>query len=164
MDIVLIPGLWLDASSWDAVAPALEAAGHRAHALTLPGMDSPDADRSSITLADHVAAVVAAIDAVDPVAGPVVVVGARVVVVGANVVALSDVPEVPTGRVNGCALLTSMSTRFEIGLDAGTMAVTRSVAGASMPPSTLPTAPESRHACRSRWRPACASSRRSKAA
>ena len=65
MDIVLIAGLWLDGSSWAEVVPHLEAAGHRAHALTLPGMESVDADRSAISLADHVAAVVAAIDAVD---------------------------------------------------------------------------------------------------
>ena len=30
MDIILIPGLWLDASSWDDVAPALESRGHTA--------------------------------------------------------------------------------------------------------------------------------------
>jgi hypothetical protein len=29
MDIILIPGFWLDGSSWDAVVPALEDAGHR---------------------------------------------------------------------------------------------------------------------------------------
>ena len=75
MDIILIPGLWLDGSSWDAVLPVLEAAGHRTHALTLPGMEGRDVDRSSITLADHVAAVVAAIDAIDPTGGPVVLVG-----------------------------------------------------------------------------------------
>ena len=74
MDIVLIPGMWLDGSSWDRVLPALERAGHRPHALTLPGLESPDADRSSVTLADHVAAVVAAVDAV-PAGDPVVVVG-----------------------------------------------------------------------------------------
>lgn len=72
MDIVLVPGLWLNASSWDAVVPHLEAAGHRVTAVELPGMDSKAADRSGITLDDHVAAVVAAIDAAD---GPVVAVG-----------------------------------------------------------------------------------------
>jgi pimeloyl-ACP methyl ester carboxylesterase len=63
MDIVLIPGFWLDASSWDAVTPALERAGHRVQPLTLPGLESPDADRAGIRLRDHVDAVVAAIDA-----------------------------------------------------------------------------------------------------
>ena len=72
MDIVLVPGLWLDASSWDAVVPHLEAAGHRVTAVQPPGMESRDADRSGITLDDHVAAVVAAIDDAD---GPVVLVG-----------------------------------------------------------------------------------------
>jgi pimeloyl-ACP methyl ester carboxylesterase len=65
----LIPGFWLDGSSWDGVAPALERAGHRVRALTLPGLDSVDADRRGIGLADHIAAVVAAIDeASEPVA------------------------------------------------------------------------------------------------
>jgi hypothetical protein len=39
MDIILIPGLWLDGSSWDDVVPALRWAGHQTHALTLPGME-----------------------------------------------------------------------------------------------------------------------------
>ncbi|WP_030154853.1 alpha/beta fold hydrolase [Glycomyces sp. NRRL B-16210] len=72
MDIILIPGFWLDASSWSEITPALEKAGHRAHALTLPGMESRDADRTGITLRDHVDAVVAAVDAID---GPVVLAG-----------------------------------------------------------------------------------------
>jgi pimeloyl-ACP methyl ester carboxylesterase/uncharacterized damage-inducible protein DinB len=72
MDIILIPGLWLDGSSWANVEPVLARGGHRTHPLTLPGMASTDADRSAITLADHVAAVVAAIDAVP---SPVVLVG-----------------------------------------------------------------------------------------
>jgi pimeloyl-ACP methyl ester carboxylesterase len=75
MDIVLIPGLWLDGSSWDQVIPALEQAGHRTHALTLPGMESKDADRSQITLRDHVHAVVEVIDSLDAADGKVVLVG-----------------------------------------------------------------------------------------
>jgi pimeloyl-ACP methyl ester carboxylesterase len=75
MDIILIPGFWLDASSWDAVIPALRQAGHRVQALTLPGMESKDADRSRITLRDHVDGVVEAIDSVDPASGQVVLVG-----------------------------------------------------------------------------------------
>ena len=72
MEIMLVPGLWLDGSSWNAVTPTLESAGHRVRALTLPGMESKDADRSGVTRADHVAAVVAAIDEAD---GPVLLVG-----------------------------------------------------------------------------------------
>ena len=75
MDIILVPGLWLDGSSWDRVVPTLQRAGHRTHALTLPGMESRAADRSQITLRDHVAAVVEAIDACDPAGGKVVLVG-----------------------------------------------------------------------------------------
>lgn len=68
MDIILIPGLWLDGSSWDLVVPKLEAAGHGVNALTPHGMESKDADRSTITRQDSVDAVVAAIDqAVEPV-------------------------------------------------------------------------------------------------
>ena len=72
MDVVLVPGAWLDGSSWDAVVPLLEAEGHRVQALTLPGMEGKDADRSGVRLADQVAAVVAAIDACP---GPVLLVG-----------------------------------------------------------------------------------------
>jgi pimeloyl-ACP methyl ester carboxylesterase len=75
MDIILIPGLWLDGSSWDKVLPTLGAAGHRTHALTLPGMESNQADRSKISLRDHVDAVIAEIDAVDPHDGKVLLVG-----------------------------------------------------------------------------------------
>jgi pimeloyl-ACP methyl ester carboxylesterase len=75
MDIILIPGLWLDGSSWDQVVPVLEQAGHDTHALTLPGMASKDADRSEVTLRDHVNAVVEVIDSLDPADGKVVLVG-----------------------------------------------------------------------------------------
>ena len=75
MDIVLIPGLWLDGSSWEEVVPFLQQAGHNIHPLTLPGMESTDADRSKITLRDQVEAVVAVIDSFDSAAGPVVLVG-----------------------------------------------------------------------------------------
>ncbi|HEX3224251.1 MAG TPA: alpha/beta fold hydrolase [Nocardioides sp.] len=74
MDIILIPGLWLTARSWDAIVPLLEEAGHRPHPLTLPGMETVDADRSGVTRQDHVDAVVAAIDAV-PGDDPVLLVG-----------------------------------------------------------------------------------------
>jgi pimeloyl-ACP methyl ester carboxylesterase len=75
MDVILIPGLWLDGSSWDEVVPVVEQAGHRTHALTLPGMESKTADRSGITLRDHVDAVVAVLDSLGTADGGIVLVG-----------------------------------------------------------------------------------------
>jgi pimeloyl-ACP methyl ester carboxylesterase len=61
--IVLVPGFWLGAWAWDEVADALRADGHDVTALTLPGLESVDADRSGITLSDHVDAICAAVGA-----------------------------------------------------------------------------------------------------
>jgi pimeloyl-ACP methyl ester carboxylesterase len=61
--IVLVPGFWLGAWAWDEVAADLRADGHDVTALTLPGLDSADADRSTITLADHVDAICEAVTA-----------------------------------------------------------------------------------------------------
>jgi pimeloyl-ACP methyl ester carboxylesterase len=61
--IVLVPGFWLGAWAWDEVAGPLRADGHEVTALTLPGLESIDADRSSITFADHVEAIVEAVQA-----------------------------------------------------------------------------------------------------
>ncbi|MBD7957954.1 alpha/beta hydrolase [Microbacterium sp. Sa4CUA7] len=72
MDIILIPGLWLDASSWDAVVPILVEAGHSPRPLTLPGVGASGADSADIGIADWVEAVVAEIDRS---AHPVVLVG-----------------------------------------------------------------------------------------
>ncbi|MFE6964176.1 alpha/beta fold hydrolase [Agromyces sp. NPDC057679] len=55
--IFLIPGHWLGAWAWDDVARHLRGAGHRATALTLPGLDSDDAQRASRTLDDQVDAI-----------------------------------------------------------------------------------------------------------
>lgn len=62
MDILLIAGLWLDARVWDDVARALDARGHRAVPVALPGQGDGD---TTATLADQEAAVVAAVDATD---------------------------------------------------------------------------------------------------
>jgi len=67
--IVLVPGFWLGAWAWDEVAAALRADGHDVTALTLPGLDSVDTDRSSITMSDHVDAISEAVRAAG---GPVV--------------------------------------------------------------------------------------------
>jgi pimeloyl-ACP methyl ester carboxylesterase len=61
--IVLVPGFWLGAWAWDEVADALRADGHDVTALTLPGLESADADRSDVTLSDHVDAIVEAVEA-----------------------------------------------------------------------------------------------------
>jgi len=61
--IVLVPGFWLGAWAWDEVASALRADGHDVTALTLPGLESADADRSTITLGDHVDAICEAVTA-----------------------------------------------------------------------------------------------------
>jgi pimeloyl-ACP methyl ester carboxylesterase len=61
--IVLVPGFWLGAWAWDEVAEDLRADGHEVTALTLPGLESADADRSSIGLADHVDAICEAVTA-----------------------------------------------------------------------------------------------------
>lgn len=57
MDVILVPGLWLDASSWGDITPALEAAGHRPHPVTLPGPAVGD-----LVIDDWVDAVVSEID------------------------------------------------------------------------------------------------------
>jgi pimeloyl-ACP methyl ester carboxylesterase len=67
--IVLVPGFWLGAWAWDEVATALRADGHDVTALTLPGLESPDTDRSTITMSDHVDAICEAVKAAE---GPVV--------------------------------------------------------------------------------------------
>ncbi|MGH2428108.1 MAG: alpha/beta fold hydrolase [Candidatus Limnocylindria bacterium] len=61
--IILVPGFWLGAWAWDEVADTLRADGHDVTALTLPGLDSVDTDRSGITFADHVDAIVEAVEA-----------------------------------------------------------------------------------------------------
>jgi pimeloyl-ACP methyl ester carboxylesterase len=61
--IVLVPGFWLGAWAWDEVAAALRADGHDVTALTLPGLEAADADRSAITMSDHVDAICEAVKA-----------------------------------------------------------------------------------------------------
>src|SRR5689334_19332685 len=69
--IVLVPGFWLGAWAWDEVAGLLRGDGFDVTAITLPGLESRDADRSGIDLSTHVRAIVDAIDAAGP---PVVLV------------------------------------------------------------------------------------------
>lgn len=61
--IVLVPGFWLGAWAWDDVVAALRADSHDVTAITLPGLESPDTDRSAITLSDHIEAICQAVTA-----------------------------------------------------------------------------------------------------
>lgn len=69
MEILLVAGLWLDASAWDDVVPALEALGHDPVPVTLPGQGD---GATSATLDDQLATVLAAVDSAS---GKPVVVG-----------------------------------------------------------------------------------------
>jgi pimeloyl-ACP methyl ester carboxylesterase len=61
--IILVPGFWLGAWAWDDVVAALRADGHDVKAVTLPGLEPADADRSKISLSDHVDAICEAVTA-----------------------------------------------------------------------------------------------------
>ena len=61
--IILVPGFWLGAWAWDDVADLLRTDGHDVTALTLPGLESVDSDRSTVTFADHVDTICAAVEA-----------------------------------------------------------------------------------------------------
>lgn len=62
MQIILIPGLWLDGDSWGPVARDLAAAGHTVLTPTLPGKRPGDTDLAGIGLRDQVDAVVELVD------------------------------------------------------------------------------------------------------
>ena len=63
--IVLGPGFWLGAWAWDEVADLLRAHGHDVTALTLPGLESAETDRSRVSYEDHVNAICDAVRAAD---------------------------------------------------------------------------------------------------
>jgi pimeloyl-ACP methyl ester carboxylesterase len=63
--IVLVPGFWLGAWAWDAVLPHLERPDTRVTALTLPGLESVDSPRRTVTLDSHVRAIVDAVSSSD---------------------------------------------------------------------------------------------------
>ena len=60
--IVLVPGHWLGAWAWDAIAADLRGRGHHVTALTLPGLDPEDPDRGSATTTQHADALRSAVD------------------------------------------------------------------------------------------------------
>lgn len=63
--IVLVPGFWLGAWAWDEVAELLGAGGHDVTAVTLPGLESVEADRSGVSLDDHVTAICGVVSSLD---------------------------------------------------------------------------------------------------
>jgi pimeloyl-ACP methyl ester carboxylesterase len=87
--IILVPGFWLGAWAWDDVISALRADGHDATALTLPGLESVDADRSSIGLSEHVDAICDGVKA----AGAPVVLAVHSGAGGAGYAASDRIPE-----------------------------------------------------------------------
>jgi pimeloyl-ACP methyl ester carboxylesterase len=69
---ILVHGAWQGAWAWDTIVPRLEAAGHRAIAVDLPGNGhdaTPPAEVDVDLYARHIAGII------DGVAGPVVLVG-----------------------------------------------------------------------------------------
>jgi len=60
--IILVPGFWLGAWAWDEVSSILREQGHHVAALTLPGLESMDADRSNVHAIDHVDTIVRAVE------------------------------------------------------------------------------------------------------
>lgn len=108
MRVILVPGLWLDATSWEPVLPPLVAAGHDVIPVTLPGVGKPAAQSESVGIADWVDAVVELVDAsTEPVAlvghsgGGNVVWGAadRRPEVVARVILIDTLPPVPGGTI-----------------------------------------------------------------
>lgn len=71
-DIVLIHGAWQGGWVWSDVTPVLSAAGHRCHAVDLPGSAPEVEDRASVTFADQVNYLKELLGKID---GPVIVVG-----------------------------------------------------------------------------------------
>ena len=63
--IILVPGFWLGAWAWDEVAETLRADGHDVTAITLPGLEAAEAERSSVSFEDHVDAICREVEAKD---------------------------------------------------------------------------------------------------
>ncbi len=61
--IVLVPGFWLGAWAWEAVAAGLRDRGHHVTAVTLSGLDPDDPHRASATLEQQADALLSAVGA-----------------------------------------------------------------------------------------------------
>ena len=63
--IILVPGSGSARGRGTRSPPTLRADGHDVTAITLPGLESADADRSKVTFEDHVDAIIDAVEAAD---------------------------------------------------------------------------------------------------
>jgi len=72
--IVLVPGHWLGAWAWDAVAADLRRRGHQVTAVTLPGLEPDNPERASTTVAQQAEALNATVNAAAADGSPVVLV------------------------------------------------------------------------------------------
>ncbi len=61
MDVILIPGLWLDGTAWDPVVERLESYGLTCHPITIPGMAAGE-DPAEAELDDILGEIVGVID------------------------------------------------------------------------------------------------------
>ncbi|MGB3828716.1 MAG: alpha/beta hydrolase [Ornithinimicrobium sp.] len=72
--IILVPGHWLGAWSWDAVADDLRRRGHQVSAVTLPGLEPDNVARGSTSMSQQAGALRAAVHTAAAVGPPVVLV------------------------------------------------------------------------------------------
>lgn len=93
----LVHGAWQGAWAWDNIVARLEAAGHAATAVDLPGNghdDTPPGDVSVMRYAEHIAGLIDAIPQDGPDSEPVIVVGHSM-----GGTATSQVCELRPGRI-----------------------------------------------------------------
>lgn len=69
---ILVHGAWQGAWAWDTIVPRLEAAGHHAIAIDLPGSGHNRVAPAEITVARYAEYIADVIDAID---GPIIIVG-----------------------------------------------------------------------------------------
>ncbi|MEO6145263.1 MAG: alpha/beta hydrolase [Dermatophilaceae bacterium] len=118
--IVLVPGHWLGAWAWDAVAADLRDRGHHVSAITLPGLDPDDPHRATATLAQQAEALISAVDAAATGGSPVILVAHSGAGYPASVVldraptAIARIVYVDSGpSADGSAIDTSIPPKLE---------------------------------------------------
>ncbi|MBT7950253.1 MAG: alpha/beta fold hydrolase [Gammaproteobacteria bacterium] len=100
---VLVHGAWHGAWCWEKVVPLLEAGGHAAHAIDLPGLGEDQTPIKDVTLESYVSAVSELINSIDQ---PVVLVGHSM---GGMVI--TQVAELIPDKINTLIYLTAFSPK-----------------------------------------------------